>query len=260
MPSGAALTARDGIRAAPSLRADGVRGVDEFEAACARSGAPGQVRMPPKAIDAIVAANIDYHATDATGTAVARALGWPFCRDMRPGDAVRCDVLRRIYVRVNGRRPRELRPSPVTPIVRAAILAAVHGTGSAKRRKGTRTILDPERIVPCVDEHLRRDRTGILTLPEPARALRTLTFTVTATCITVLLVRAALKTQRAASVLGNVTLANAVVAQIAVAVVAWSAIAFARSVSRERARAQQKEPGSVTTAATYALVLAILFW
>lgn len=156
------LSAGDGARALHAFRAAGLRGVDAFDTACRTSGVPDRVRLPGRALDALVAANIDYYALDSSDAAIARVIGVPFRKELRPDKALRCEPLRVLYLRANSRRPPWARPCPVTPLVRCALLACIR----------YRIALTSDAILPLQRRGLARDPVGIIILPGPTKALR----------------------------------------------------------------------------------------
>jgi hypothetical protein len=157
------VTAAEALRAVAVMRKAQVLRIDDFEKACKDAGPPTQVRMPSHALDFLVAANINYAFTDTIDTAIARYLGSPFSPNIQAQNAVRCDALRQIYVRICSRRPRWSRPCAVTPIVRCTLMACI---------RSNVTSIEPDSVLPLLETELRLDTLGIFTIPSTIAGVR----------------------------------------------------------------------------------------
>ena len=157
------VTAADALSAVPMMRRAQVLRVDEFERACRNAGPSKQVRMPPRALNLLVSANINYPFADTIDTAIARYLGSPFSPNVLAQNSIRCDAIRQVYMRACSRRPRWSRPCAVTPIVRCTLLACI---------RSKTPNFDPNTLLPLLETELRLDPLGLLTIPSTNSGLR----------------------------------------------------------------------------------------
>ena len=247
------LTAHHGVIAAPRMREVDVQGSQAFLQACSASGAPRRVRLPTHAIDALVAANVDYFAADSFGAAVYRALRLPFCGPLSAKRAVRCVALRQLYTRFNNKRPREFRPCAVEPVVRASLMAII--------RRGDRAV-DVDSLAADLDDELRRFPGGILLLRGPLGVVRACVYTVAIAAVMSIALTAVVTFNRAANAVPALHKVDFAVRQFALltALAGATAIAFACARERDKARslADWSVPGGATLFLTALILLTVL--
>lgn len=223
----AELTAGDGAKAASAFRTAGLRNTQDFAEACKSSGASDKIRLPRQALDALVAANINYYALDSWDVAIARVLGLPYYRRIRADRALSCEPLRVLYLRANARRPSWARPCPVTPFVRCALRACIRN----------RTALTPADVLPVLRKELSRDPVGIMGLPGPMKAIRRLVRTVLLGVFSVVAVRAPWVANWLVRIIGKENHAVSATAQLCIVASAWAFASLVMAFSTEWARA-----------------------
>jgi hypothetical protein len=112
------INVREALDASPSLRAAGIRGVDEFEARCLSSGANHEkALLPPALIAALARANVDKYR--CANNRCATILEYLFNTNPRcTRDAILCDALRRACSSLPDQWPT---PCAVSLVLRQAI-------------------------------------------------------------------------------------------------------------------------------------------